>query len=88
MSNYKFELPFEVERACRCSFVVRLKDGTHAFISNQNFFTMMQAPWTSFQVIKKRNVRTGIDQPWIMVQECRWTLGFKTKLFGADGSRI
>ena len=88
MYNNTFELPFEVERAARCSFVVRLQNGEHAFISNQNLFTMMRAPWTHFQVIKKRNSRTGIDQAWIVVEEIRWTLGFKARLFGPDGSRF
>ena len=88
MSNFKFELPFEVERACRCSFVVRLENGERAFISNQNLFTLIRAPWTPFQVMKRTDHRTGIEQAWIMIQESKWTFGFKTRLFGIDGNRI
>lgn len=87
MSNFKFELPFEVERTCRCSFVVRLENGGHAFISNENLFYLAQNPGCKFEVIN-RNYRDGRTQPWIMVCKMEWTLGFKKPVFGPDGRRF
>ena len=87
MYNSKFELPFEVERACRCSFVVRLENGEHAFISNENLLRVMQNPTIPMKFVKKMN-RNGIEQTWIMVCKMEWTLGFKISMFGPDGRRF
>ena len=88
MYNSKFELPFEVERACRCSFVVRLENEHHAFISNENLWTLMQNPGTPFQVIMRMDPRSCIEKPWIVVLKTEWALGFKKPMFGPDGHRF
>ena len=87
MANYKFELPFEVERPCRCSYVVRFDKDRQAFISNENLFRLMMNPDTPMQFIKKKN-QNGIEQTWIMVCKMEWTLGFKKPMFGPDGRRF
>ena len=88
MAMYQtYQLPFEVERPCRCSFVVRLEDGGHAFISNENLVRLMMNPDTPMEFIKKQN-QNGPDQTWIMVCKMEWTLGFKKPVFGPDGRRF
>ena len=87
MYNSKFELPFEVERACRCSFVVRLENGEHAFISNENLLRVMQNPTIPMNFVKKMH-RNGTEQTWIVVCKMEWTLGFKKPMFGPDGHRF
>ena len=87
MAMYTYQLPFEVERPCRCSFVVRFKNGGHAFISNENLFYLSQNPGCKFEVIN-RNYRNGRTQPWIIVAKTEWTFGFKKPMFGPDGHRI
>ena len=92
MSNFKFELPFKVERSCRCSYVVSFTEGenkgTVAFISNENFFRLMYNPNLPVELIPRRNPRTGKELTWIMVPTMEWTFGFKARLFGLDGNRI
>lgn len=88
MAMYQtYQLPFEVERPCRCSFVVRLENGGHAFISNENLFRLMMNPDTPMKFIKKQS-QNDPDQTWIMVCKMEWTLGFKKPVFGPDGRRF
>lgn len=86
MSHHK--LSFEVERACRCSFVVRLENGEQAFISNHNLLTLMREPNTPFHTIERMDSRTRMIRKWIVVLESNWTLGFKTRMFGPDGRKL
>ncbi len=89
MAMYQtYQLPFKVERSCRCSYVVSLDKDHQAFISNENLWTLMQNPDTPFQVIMRRSSRSGIEKPWIVVAKTEWTLGFKTPMFGPDGRRF
>ena len=81
-----YQLPFEVERACRCSFVVRLENEQRAFISNENLLTIMMNPNTPMKFIKKMN-RNGTEQTWIIVCKTEWTLGFKNLMLGPDGRK-
>lgn len=83
----EIHLPFEVERPCRCSFVVRLSNDEHAFITNSNLFYMMQHPTADFHTIVKRDTR-GLDQKWIVVAKVIWDLGFKPKKFDCNGRAI
>ena len=83
-----YDLPFEIERACRCSFVVRLYNGETAFISNENLWTLMQNPNSQIQVIDHQDNRRDTVQKWIMVAKTEWTLGFKKRIFGPDGMPI
>lgn len=89
MAMYKqYNLPFEIERACRCSFVVRLVNGETAFISNENLWTLMQNPDSQIEIIHHQDNRRGTVQKWIMVAKTEWTLGFKKRIFGPDGRAI
>ena len=89
MAMYKqYNLPFEVERACRCSFVVRLVNGEHAFITNENLWALMQNPDSLKKVVEKMDPRTRNVQKWILVGKFEWSWGFKKKLFGPDGMAI
>jgi hypothetical protein len=85
MAMYKhYKLPFEVERACRCSFVVRLENGEKAFITNENLWTLMQNPVSLIKIVEKTDPRTGAIQKWILIGKFEWTFGFKKKPFGPD----
>ena len=88
MAMYTYQLPFEVERSSRCSYVVKLDKDHYAFISNENLWTLMQNPDTPFQVIMKRDPRSRTERPWIVVLKTEWTLGFKKPMFGPDGHRF
>lgn len=86
MAQHK--LSFEVERACRCSFVVRFENGEQAFISNHNLLTLMRDPNTPFNIIERMDSRTRMIRKWIVVLESNWTLGFKKPMFGPDGRKL
>lgn len=74
-----FNLPFEVERACRCSFVVRLlNSGEHAFISNANLLAFMNDPYVQYEIIRRRDAN-GLETNWIAIYSL--DLGFKKPIF-------
>lgn len=75
-----FNLPFEIERACRCSFVVRLNNGDRAFISNANLLAFMNNPQTQYELVCRRDSR-GIESNWIAIHVCSLDLGFKRPMF-------
>lgn len=83
-----YNLPFEVERACRCSFLVRLNDGQLAYISNANMLMLANHPETPFQVMMRMDPKTHIERPWIVVARTEWTLGFKKPMFCPDERRF
>lgn len=89
MANYyKFELPFMISRACRCSFEVIMDNGKTAYISNENLLTLMNRPCTEMMTVD-RTTRDGIVQTWIVVAKTEWTFGFKKRpLFNECGQRI
>lgn len=88
MAMYKtLYLPFEVERACRCSFVVRLCNGEHAFITNENLLYMTEHPDADFQIVERLDSR-GICRKWIVVAKIVWDFGFKKKRFDCNGQAI
>ena len=87
MINCEFMLPFEIERACRCSFVVHLNNGERAFISNDNLLYLMQNPNARYEIVDRLD-RSGSAQHWIMVAKVVWTFGFKKCSFGPDGNPI
>ena len=88
MAMYKqYNLPFEIERACRCSFVVRIDNGEPVFITNENLLYMMEHPDANFQIVERCNSH-GFDSKWIEVAKTEWTLGFKNRIFGPDGMLI
>lgn len=81
------KLPFEIIRACRCSFEVEI-DGTTAFISNQNLLTFMQNPNVQYRIAEKNQ---GINVPanrWIMVCVARWELGLRRPMYLPNGAII
>ena len=82
-----FNLPFEIERACRCSFVVRLNNGEHAFISNANLLAFMNNPHTLYEIIPRRDSR-GVELNWIAIHVCSLDLGFKKPIFLPTGERF
>ena len=82
MAMYKrYELPFEVERACKSSFVINTGVG-HAFITNENLLEFLRNPATDY-TIAELHLPNGQVQKWIAVKT--FTLGFKKRLFGTDG---
>lgn len=92
MAMYQiYQLPFELVRPCRCSYVVSFTndngDRQEAFISNENLFRLMMNPDTPIKLIPKKN-QNGTEQIWIMVCKMEWTLGFKKPIFGPDGYRF
>ena len=83
-----FNLPFEIERACRCSFVVRFyNSGEHAFISNANLLAFLNEPYIQYEIIPRRDSR-GVEMKWIAVVRCSLDLGFKKPTFSANGERF
>ena len=83
-----FSLPFEIERACRCSFVVRFENDEHAFISNENLLYLAQHPGAQFEIVEREDHRNNMRQKWIMVAKTVWTFGFKGRIFKCDGEPI
>ena len=81
----KEELPFEIERACRCSFVVRFSNGERAFITNANLLVFLNHPATSYQIVRSFDKR-GIEMRWVAVYTLDF--GFKRPLFSATGERL
>lgn len=76
------DLPFEIERACRCSFVVRFyNSGEHAFISNANLLAFLKNPYTQYEIIPRKDVRRGTETNWIAIHVCSLDLGFKKPVF-------
>lgn len=75
------DLPFEIERACRCSFVVRLNNGDHAFISNANLLAFLRDPYTQYEIIPRKDVRRGTETNWIAIHVCSLDFGFKKPVF-------
>ncbi len=73
-------LPFEIERACRCSFVVRFSTGEHAFISNANLLVFLREPYTQYEIVPRRDSR-GVETNWIAIHVCSLDLGFKKPMF-------
>ncbi len=72
-------LPFEIERACRCSFVVCLNSGEHAFISNANLLAFLRDPYyTQYEIIRRRDAN-GLETNWIAIYSLG--LGFKKPVF-------
>ena len=82
-----YRLPFEVLRAAQKSFYVRFTDGHEAFISNANFFTLMQNPNTPTMFVEKRDSQ-GRSTTWVAVAKVTWDFGFKTPKFDCCGNRI
>ena len=82
-----YRLPFEVLRAAQKSFYVRFNDGQEAFISNANFFTLMQNPDTPTMVVRTCDSQ-GRSTNWVVVAKMTWDLGFKTPKFDCCGNRI
>ena len=72
------DLPFEIERACRCSFVVRFSNGEHAFISNANLLAFMNDSHTQYEIIRRRDAN-GLETNWIAIYSL--DLGFKKPVF-------
>lgn len=70
------DLPFEIERACRCSFIVCFNNGEHAFISNANLLAFINNPYIQYEIVLRRDSR-GIETKWIAVYKCTIDLGFK-----------
>ena len=79
-----YGLPFEIESACRCSFVVRLENGERAFITNENLLYMMRFPHSEFrlQEVCRNN---SVPQKWIVVAKIVWDWGFKKRMFDCNG---
>ncbi len=82
-----FNLPFEIERACRCSFVVRFNNGERAFISNANLLAFMNNPYTQYEIVPRRNVN-GVEVNWIAIHVCSLDLGFKKPMFSSNRERF
>jgi hypothetical protein len=80
------KLPFEIIRACRCSFVVDV-NGRNCFISNQNLLAFMQNPNVEWRTTERRDAR-GIEMCWIEVREANWTLGLKIPLLFRNGQIV
>lgn len=75
-----FNVPFEIERACRCSFVVRFNNGEQAFISNSNLLEFMKDPRIQYGIVLRRDAR-GIETKWVAVHKYIVDLGFKKPIF-------
>lgn len=84
---FTYNLPFKVERPCRSSFVVRLVNGEHAFITNENLLYMTEHPDADFQIVERLDSH-GIGRNWIVVAKVVWDFGFKKKMFDCNGQAI
>ena len=79
-------LPFEIVRACRCSFVVRFKNGTTAFILNANLFEFLRNPRAEYEIVTRTD-RRGKDMLWVAVYRKTLDLGIQPRYF-SFGERI
>ena len=79
-------LPFEIVNACRCSFSVRFKNGTTAFISNANLLEFLRNPRVEYEIITRQDSR-GREMPWVAIYRSTLDLGIKPRFFSL-GERI
>lgn len=72
-------LPFSIEGAARCSFIVKTHDDQHCFISNSNLFAMLKNPDTKYHIVDRTDSKGRVTH-WICIEQTICTFGFFKKL--------